>query len=134
METRDKSGDSERRQDRAQSNIELELRKADRLGLFLTSLPKWTAIAIIAWQFAISIEALASKSSVPSLLITRFGREASYWEVVCWVAGLFGILFGLYNRRLLRRQLALDTARLNAIERRLNLVSDSTAMSLGEES
>lgn len=133
METHNKAVDSEPRQDRVQSQTGSKLRGADRFGMLLTSLPKWTAVAIIAWQAGISIEALASRNALPSLLITRFGREASYWEVVCWVAGMLGILVGLYNWRLLRRQSALDTARLDAIERRLNPVPDSPAISPPEK-
>lgn len=120
------------RQDRA--CLSRELRKADRLGMLITSLPKWSAIAVIAWQAGISIEALASKNALASLLLTRFGRETSCWEMVCWVAGILGILFGLHTGRLLRRQSALDTARLLALERRLNLVPDSQAMGAAEKS
>jgi len=134
MDTQSRPVDPERQQVRVPSNTELELRKADRVGIFITSLPKWAAIAIIAWQAGISIEALASRSALPSLLITRFGRQASYWEVVCWAAGILGIFFGLYSRRLLRRQSALDTARLGAIERRLNLIPDSPSMRPAEKS
>ena len=128
MDNRSRPVDSERQQVRVPSNTELKLRRADRVGAFITALPKWAAIAIIAWQAGISVEALASRNALPSLLIMRFGRQASYWEVVCWAAGILGIFFGLYNRRLLRRQSAMDTARLAAIERRLNLVPDSPSI------
>jgi hypothetical protein len=134
MDTQGTPADSERQQVRVPSNTELKLRKADRVGIFITSLPKWVAIAIIAWQAGISIEALASRNALPSLLIMRFGRQTSYWEVVCWAAGILGIFVGLYSRRLLRRQLALDTARLAAIERRLNLIPDSPSMRPAEKS
>jgi hypothetical protein len=134
MDTQSRPVDSERQQVRVPSNTELELWKADRVGIFITSLPKWVAIAVIAWQAGISIEALASRSALPSLLIMRFGRQASYWEVVCWVAGILGVFFGLYSWRLLRRQSALDTARLGAIERRLNLIPDSPSMRPAEKS
>ncbi len=104
---------------------ESALCRADRLGRFITSLPKWTAVAVIVWQAGISIGALADRSAVPSLLIARFWRQASYWEVVCWIAAIVGILFGLYCHRLLRRQSALDTARLKALEQRLNLLPET---------
>jgi hypothetical protein len=45
------------------------LRNADRLGLFVTSLPKWIAVAVIAWQAGISIEALSSRSALSSACI-----------------------------------------------------------------
>jgi hypothetical protein len=109
------------------------LRNADRLGLFVTSLPKWIAVAVIAWQAGISIEALSSRSALPSLLLARFGRQSSYWEVVCWVAGSLGILFGLYSRRVLRRQAALESARLDALERRLNPDMGISAFSSGRK-
>lgn len=134
MDPQSSTVDSEQRQDRVPSNTAMELRKADRIGMFLTSLPKWAAIAIIAWQAGISIEALASRNALPSLLIMRFGRQASYWEVVCWIAGILGVFFGLYSRRLLRRQSALDRTRLSALERRLNLVPDSPSMMPAEKS
>jgi len=116
-------------QEQRNTGIESGLREAYRRGSFFSSLPKWAAVAIIAWQAGISIRALASKDSLPSLLLTRFGRQASYWEVVCWVAGILGILFGLYSWRLLRRQAGMDTARLFALEKRLNLVPAQTAKS-----
>ena len=126
----DKNGsvDRERGQENLQSVNGDSLRKADRVGLLVTSLPKWVAVSVIAWQAGISLEALASKNALASLLIERFGRETSYWEVICWVAGILGILFGLHSRRLLRRQSALDSARLNALEQRLNLVPHSATI------
>lgn len=87
-----------------------KLKRADRLGEFVTSLPKWTAYAVIAWQARLSIEVLAGKGAMASLL-TRFGRETSVWELVCWVAAVLGILFGLYNRYLLQRYRNIDSAR-----------------------
>ena len=94
------------------------LRRSSNAGALITSIPKWAAYAIIAWQATISIEAMTGKRGIASLL-ERFGREASYWEVVCWIAGLLGILFGLYSRHLLRKHIAHDTVRLDALERRL---------------
>jgi formate hydrogenlyase subunit 3/multisubunit Na+/H+ antiporter MnhD subunit len=76
--------------------------KAERLGKLISSLPKWTAYAIIAWQARLSIEALAGKGA-PASLLTRFARETSSWELVSWIAGSLGIIFGLYSRYLLRR-------------------------------
>ncbi len=125
METQDRDVRPAYPPDKVTSPTESALCRADRLGRFITSLPKWMAVAVIVWQAGISIGALADKSAVPSLLIARFGRQASYWEVVCWIAGIVGILFGLYCRRLLRRQSALDSARLKALEQRLNLLPGS---------
>ena len=85
------------------AKYDARIRRADRLGVFVTSLPKWTALAVIAWQARLSIDTLTGKDGLASLL-TRFGRETSYWEIVCWLAGLAGILFGLYSRRLLRKE------------------------------
>jgi len=76
--------------------------RADRLGAFAALLTRWTAYTIIAWQARLSIEALAGKGAMASLL-TRFGRETSSWELTCWVAGILGLLYGLYNRYLLHR-------------------------------
>ena len=83
-------------------NSDARFEKADRLGALISSLPKWTAYAIIAWQARLSIEALAGKGA-PASLLTRFGRETSSWELACWIAGLLGIIFGLYSRYLLQR-------------------------------
>jgi hypothetical protein len=83
--------------------------KAGRLGTLITSLPKWTAYAIIAWQARLSIEAFAGKGA-PASLLTRFARETSSWELACWIAGILGIIFGLYNRYLLRRYRTLQTS------------------------
>ncbi len=95
------------------------VQKADRMGALLISLPKWAAYAVIAWQVRLSIEALVGKYAFPSLLI-RFWRQASAWEVVCWVAGLLGLLLGLYSRHLLNRQITRDLSRMDAFEKRLD--------------
>ncbi len=116
-------------QEGEEARVESELREAYRRGTFFSSLPKWTAVAIIAWQAGISVRALASRDSLPSLLLARFGRQASYWEIVCWIAGLLGILFGLYSWRLLLRQAGMDTARLSTLEKRLNLVAPPSVKS-----
>ena len=102
-----------------------DLKRADRVGAFLTSLPKWTAYAIIAWQARLSIEALAGKNAVASLLI-RFGRETSYWELACWAAGLLGILYGGYSHHLLRRQMTADMLKIGTIEKRLKTIVGAT--------
>jgi hypothetical protein len=99
--------------------------KAEKLGELITSLPKWAALAIIVWQGSLSVIALSQTGSSAALL-TRFGRQASYWEVVCWIGGMLGIFYGLYSRHLLRRQEALGTERLEAMERRLNPVAETT--------
>ncbi len=93
------------------------MRTADRRGLLVTSIPKWVAWAIIAWQVRLSIEALAGKNGLASFLI-RFGRETSFWELGCWIAGLLGILFGLYNHHLLRIQITKGTTGDTVLEHR----------------
>ncbi len=103
-----------------QADMEL-IRRANYRGKLVTSIPKWIALAIIAWQVRLSVDAMAGKNGIASLLV-RFGREASYWEVVCWAGGILGVLYGLYSSHLLRRYMAHDASRLNAIERRLNLI------------
>jgi len=108
------------------------VRKAEQLGELLTALPKWAAYAVIAWQAALSIQALAGKNGIASLL-TRFGRETSLWELVCWAAGLAGIFVALYTRHLLRRQTARDNSRIDALERRLN-AGRSALLSAHDES
>ncbi len=111
--------DSKRSQDDAAIDFSSGIHKADRLGAFLVSLPKWTAYAVIAWQVRLSIEVLAGKDAFASLL-TRFWRQASVWEVVCWAAGLLGLLLGFYSRHLLNRQVTRDLARMDSIESRLD--------------
>jgi hypothetical protein len=96
------------------------IQRADKMGAFLVSLPKWAAWAIIAWQIRLSIEALTGKYAFPSFL-TRFWRQASLWEVACWAGGMLCLAFGLYNRHLLRRQTARNLDRLNSIEKRLRV-------------
>jgi hypothetical protein len=76
--------------------------RAARFGAFLTTIPKWAAYAIIAWQIRLSIEALSGKNAGAALL-TRFERQTTSWELICWVAGVGGVVYGLYNRILLRR-------------------------------
>ena len=80
-----------------------KLQAADRLGILLTSAPKWIALAIVAWQARLSIEALAGKNAAWSFLL-RFDRLTTWWEIVCWFAGLAGVLYGLYSRILRHRQ------------------------------
>ena len=96
------------------------VQNADRLGAFLVSLPKWAACIVIGWQIRLSIEVLVGKYAFPSLL-TRFWRQASVWEVVCWIAGILGLLLGFYSLRLLNRQAARDLARMDSFERRLDV-------------
>ncbi len=90
--------------------------QADRLGSFVTLLPKWTAYAVIAWQARLSIEALAGKGAMAALL-TRFSRETSSWELTCWLAGILGLLFGLYNRYLLRRYQNVEASHTEPLRR-----------------
>jgi len=92
------------------------VQKADRLGALLVSLPKWAAYAVIAWQIRLSIETLAGEYAFSSLL-TRFWRQASIWEVVCWTAGMLGLLLGAYARHLLNRQAAKDLSHMDSLER-----------------
>jgi hypothetical protein len=54
--------------DEAGIDVSAGMRWADRLGTLLVSLPKWTACAVIAWQIRLSIEVLAGKNAMPSLL------------------------------------------------------------------
>jgi hypothetical protein len=98
------------------------IQRADRRGALIVSLPKWLAWAIIAWQIRLSIEALVGKYAFPSLL-TRSWRQASIWEVVCWGAGMLGLAFGLHSRRLFKKQLAQDWARIKSIEERLDALT-----------
>jgi hypothetical protein len=126
--------DPERKGQVAQAELSAEMQKADRLGAFFVTLPKWAGFAVIAWQIRLSIEALAGKYAFPSLL-TRFWRQASAWEVVCWIAGMLGLLFGVYTRHLLNRQIARDLARLDSIEKRLDALGASkTAETVGGRS
>ena len=106
-------------QDNTPLDFSAGIQKADRMGVLLVSLPKWIAFAVIAWQIRLSIETLVGKYAFPSLL-TRFWRQASVWEVVCWAAGLLGLLLGLYSRHLLSRQAARDLARMDSLERMLD--------------
>jgi hypothetical protein len=117
--------DSEIVRKNAPPDLPDKIRKADRKGAILVSLPKWIAWAVIAWQIRLSIEVLAGEYAFPSLL-SRFWRQASVWEVVCWSAGLLGLMLGLYYRHLLHRQVTQDLSRLNSIEKRLgNLIAHS---------
>jgi hypothetical protein len=111
--------DPEIRQENAALDFSTAIQKADRKGALLVSLPKWAAWAVIAWQIRLSIEALTGKYAFPSLL-TRFWRQASVWEVVCWGACMLGIMFGVYSRHLLTRQVARDLSRIYSVEKRLD--------------
>jgi len=104
------------------------VRKAGQFGELLTEVPKWIAWAVIAWQAALSIEALTGREALTSFLI-RFGRETSVWELVCWAAALSGIVVAIYTGHLLRRQTARENSRIDALERRLNLIRDSARSS-----
>ncbi len=111
--------DEKNGQDYTPLDFSAGIQKADRMGALLVSLPKWVAVAVIAWQIRLSIETLVGQYAFPSLL-TRFWRQASLWEVVCWAAGLLGLLLGLYSRHLLSRQAARDLARMDSLERMLD--------------
>lgn len=89
--------------DASPGDLPAKLRSADRLGALLTSLPKWLALAVLAWQIRLSVEALSGRTALASLL-TRFDRQTSVWELVCWFAALAGILVGIHSRYLLHRQ------------------------------
>ena len=114
--------DSEIRRENAPPDPLANILKADRKGAILVSLPKWIAWAVIAWQIRLSVETLAGENAFPSLL-TRFWRQASVWEVVCWGTGLLGLILGLYCRYLLHRQVAQDLSRMNSIEKRLETLT-----------
>jgi hypothetical protein len=103
------------------------LQGADRKGALIVALPKWTAVAIIVWQAGLSIDALTGENAIPSLLL-RFGRETSYWELVCWTAGLMGILFGAYSHHLLRRQKSQVILSQRLLENRLAAISGASSM------
>jgi hypothetical protein len=95
--------------------------------------PGWRSLSLRRLcPAALSIQALAGKDSLASFL-TRFGRETSLWELVCWAAGLAGILLALYTGHLLRRQTARDTSGIEALERRLN-TSRGAALSANDAS
>ena len=111
--------DSEIRPENDAQGSSVEIQKADRKGALLVSLPKWILAAVIAWQIRLSIEVLVGEHAMPSLL-TRFWRQASIWEVASWSAGMLGLIFGLYSRHLLKRQVVRDLSRLSNIERRLD--------------
>ncbi len=102
-----------------------ERQKADRRGAILVSLPKWAAYAVIAWQMRLSIEVLVGKNAMPSFL-ARFWRQASLWEVVCWISGTLGLLLGLYARHLLHRQAAQDLSRMQSVESRLDALEKAS--------
>ena len=116
-----KTADPNRRADDVEADLEARLRKTDLIGALIVSLPKWMTWAIVAWQARLSIEAMAGKNALASFLM-RFGREASYWELVCWTAALLGILFGMYNRHLLHLQTTKDTLRAAALEKQMKLL------------
>jgi hypothetical protein len=106
------------------------IRRTDRMGAFFIALPKWVAFAVIAWQIRLSVEALTGKYAFPSLL-TRFWRQASVWEVVCWMAAVLGMMFGFYSRHLLHRQVARDLSRLDGLEQRIDNLSVSGTVAPG---
>jgi hypothetical protein len=108
--------DLEIRGENTPPDFSARIQKANRMGTLLVAAPKWIALAIIAWQIRLSIEALTGKYAFPSLL-DRFWRQASAWEIVCWGAGLLGVICGLYSGYLLRRQIAQDWSRIHSIER-----------------
>ena len=86
-------------------SIRKALKSADQLSLWLTSAPKWLALAVVAWQIRLSIEALTGRNGLASLL-ERFGRQTSLWELACWASGLAGVVLGIYSRIVLHRQQA----------------------------
>ncbi len=102
---------------------------AGHLGEMLAHLPKWAAYAVIAWQAAVSIQALAGKEVLSSFLV-RFQRETSVWELVCWMAAIAGILVALYAIHLLNRQAARDSSRIDALEKRLNAANSAISSSI----
>jgi hypothetical protein len=111
--------DSEAKQENVPHDFSTRVQKADRMGVMLVTIPKWIAWAVIAWQIRLSIEVLVGRYAFPSLL-SRSWRQASIWEVVCWIAGMLGLAYGIYNRRLIKRRTAQDLSRLELIERHLN--------------
>jgi len=86
----------------AQRSDRARLRSADRLGAILTTAPKWIALAVVVWQAGLSIQVLARPGAGASLLL-RFNRQTTAWELVCWLAGFAGVLYGLYSRLVLAR-------------------------------
>ncbi len=114
--------DSEIQKEDTAPDLSTRIPEADRKGAILVSLPKWIAWTIIAWQIRLSIEALTGQYAFPSLL-TRFWRQASIWEVVCWGVCVLGLMFGFHSRYLLHKQVTRDLSRMNSIEKRLDALA-----------
>jgi hypothetical protein len=110
--------------ERSSDDLEEKMLHADRLGAFITMLPKWAALAVIAWQASLSVVALAGENAIPTLL-QRFGRETSYWELVCWAAGMLGIIFGAYSHHVLRRQKSQVISSQRFLEARLAAITNA---------
>jgi|WetSurSiteA1Bulk_404760.scaffolds.fasta_scaffold78803_2 hypothetical protein len=107
-------------QDKSPDDLAVRLQRAEQKGAIITALPKWAALAIITWQAAISIRGLSG--AMPSLLL-RIGRETSIWELVCWLAGVLGILYGAYSHHLMRRQKSQILSSYQLLENRLAALS-----------
>ena len=82
--------------------LDKRVRSADRMGTMITTVPKWIALAVVAWQARLSIEALSGRSGLASLAM-RFDRQTTLWELVCWAAGAVGLVCGIYSRMVLGR-------------------------------
>jgi len=105
------------KEDKTPDDLALKLQKAGQKGALIVALPKWAALAIIVWQAAISIRGLSG--AMPSLLL-RVGRETTAWELVCWLAGVLGLLYGIYSHHLLRRQKSQIKLSYRLLENRLS--------------
>jgi len=116
------ASDSPPHEIRTPDHLAARLQKAEQKGALLAALPKWAALAVIVWQAAISIRGLSG--AMPSLLL-RVGRETTVWELVCWIAGVLGLLFGAYSHHLLRRQKSQIMLSYRLLENRLSFLSDT---------
>jgi hypothetical protein len=116
--------DSLAREGKTPDDLAAKLQKAEQKGDFIAALPKWMAVAIIAWQAAISIRGLSG--AMPSLLL-RVGRETTVWELVCWTAGVLGLSFGFYSHHLLRRQKSQVMSSYRLLENRLASLSNTSS-------
>ena len=96
------------------------LRIADGISSFQASFGKYAAWVLIAWQTRIAVQALSGKETFASLIAQISYNDASLFNILCFALGVSGIGYGLFMRRLLRKQIEKDGEHIKRLEKLLD--------------
>jgi hypothetical protein len=116
----------------------ISFRIIDAISTFISHFPKYFTWCYLAWQANKSIQALAGKITLASFFGNfsyngAQGETFPWFCLLCFISAIIGIGYGLYMRRLLKKQILKDTSHRQRIERIIDRErSSSNLLSNGE--